>query len=102
MLSMYSALFTLLLFSELSSHLVTVAMPATKFEDGTTDQDGLGSFLGDESMTEHAAVSPESRRTFMLDDIRDDDGSPKVIIVSVSLTLSVTFQSLRLMKGLVG
>ncbi|XP_042258609.1 pro-MCH isoform X1 [Thunnus maccoyii] len=83
MISIYSVLFTLVLFSELSSHLVTVAMPASKIEDGETEQDGLGSLLGDGPMTEQAVVPPMYRRSLVLDsNIRDDDGNPKIIIVS--------------------
>ncbi|XP_028426288.1 pro-MCH [Perca flavescens] len=81
MISVYSVLYTLVLFSELSSHLVTVAMPATKGEDGVTEQDGL--FLGDESMTAPAGVPLSYRRNLMLDtNAMDEDGSPKIIIVS--------------------
>ncbi|XP_029318067.1 pro-MCH [Cottoperca gobio] len=81
MISVYSVLYTLVLFSELSSHLVTVAMPATKVEDGVMEQDGL--FLGDELMTEPAVVPPAYRRHLVLNtNVRDEDGSPKIIIVS--------------------
>lgn len=99
MVSVYSVLYTLVLFSELSSHLVTVAMPATKGEDGVTEQDGL--FLGDESMTEPAGVPLSYRRNLMLDtNAMDEDGSPKIIIVSVSVTSQLfTFQSVKLFKG---
>lgn len=87
MRSVYSVLCTLVLFSELSSHLVTVAMPATKIEDGVTEQDGLSLILGDEPMTEPAAVPPAYRRSRLLDNnVGDEDGSPKIIIVSVSVT----------------
>ncbi|XP_038595065.1 pro-MCH [Micropterus salmoides] len=83
MMSVCSVLYTLVLFSELSSHLVTVAMPATKVEDGITEQDGLGLFLGDEPMTEPAVVPPVYRRNRVLDNnVNDEDGSPKMIIVS--------------------
>lgn len=88
MISIYSVLFTLVLFSELN-HLVTVAMPASKMEDGVTEQDGLGLILGDKPMTEHAVVPPMYRRHLVLDNnISDDDGNPKVIIVSVSVPSS--------------
>ncbi|XP_031714972.1 pro-MCH [Anarrhichthys ocellatus] len=70
MISVYSVLYTLVLFSELSSHSVSVAMPASKVEDGVPEQDGF--FLGGETMTD-----------LVLDnDMRDEDGSPKIIIVS--------------------
>ena len=88
MISIYSVLFTLVLFSELN-HLVTVAMPASKMEDGVTEQDGLGLILGDKPMTEHAVVPPMYRRHLVLDNnISDDDGNPKIIIVSVSVPSS--------------
>ncbi|XP_010769865.1 pro-MCH [Notothenia coriiceps] len=81
MISVYSFLYTLVLFSELSSHYVTVAMPAAKVEDGAMEQDGL--FLEDEPMTEPALVPAAYRRNFVLDtNKRDEDGSPKIIIVS--------------------
>lgn len=86
MISVCSFLYTLVLFSELSSHLVTVAMPATKVEDSVTEQDGLSLILGDEPMTEPAVVPPVYRRSHVLDNsMRDEDGRPKVI-VSVSVT----------------
>ncbi|XP_075967790.1 pro-MCH [Anarhichas minor] len=81
MISVYSVLYTLVLFSELSSHSVSVAMPASKVEDGIPEQDGF--FLGGEPMTEPAVVPLTYRRNLVLDnDMRDEDGSPKIIIVS--------------------
>lgn len=87
MISTYSFLYTLVLFSELSSHLVTVAMPTTKVDDGVTDQDGLGLILGDESMTEAAVVPPVYRRSHGPGSsmTKDEDERPKIIIVSVSV-----------------
>ncbi|XP_070710335.1 pro-MCH [Pempheris klunzingeri] len=83
MISVYSFLYTLVLFSELSSHLVTIAIPATKVEDGVAEQDGLGLLLADEPMTEPAVVSPVHRQSFVMDNnVRDEDESPKIIIVS--------------------
>ncbi|XP_023275140.1 pro-MCH 2-like [Seriola lalandi dorsalis] len=83
MISVHSVLFTLVLFSELSSHLVTAAMPATKVEDGVIEQDGLGSLLVDEPMTEHGMVPPVYRRRLVVDNNdRDEDGNPKIIMVS--------------------
>ncbi|XP_030006065.1 pro-MCH isoform X2 [Sphaeramia orbicularis] len=79
MISVYSVLFTLVLFSELNNHLVTVAMPANKIE--ATDQDGLDLSLSDEPMTERALGSP--RRSLILDNnIRDEEGNPKVIFIA--------------------
>ncbi|XP_068573299.1 pro-MCH [Cebidichthys violaceus] len=81
MISVYSVLYTLVLFSELSSHSVTVAMTVSKVEDGVPEQDGL--FLGGEPMTVPAVVPLAYRRNLVLDtDMRDEDGSPKIIIVS--------------------
>ncbi|GAA6221048.1 pro-MCH [Lates japonicus] len=83
MISVYSFLFTLVLFSELSSHLLTVAIPATKLEDGITEQDGLGSLLSSEPITEPVEAPPVYRRNLVLDNsVRDEDGNPKFIIVS--------------------
>lgn len=99
MISVYSVLFTLMLFSELSSHLVTVAVPATKIEDSLTEQDALGALLGDEPMSELFVVLPLHRQSLLLDNVRDEDGSPKIIVsVSVLLQLLMYFQSLKLFK----
>ena len=91
MVSVYTVLYVLLLFSELSSHLVTEAMPAYKVEDGVNEQDGLGLMAGDEPMTEPAvvpaAVPPVYRRNHVTDNnARDEDGSPKIYILSVSVS----------------
>lgn len=95
MISIYSVLFTLVLFSELSSHLVTVAMPAGKMEDGVIEQDGLGLLLGDKPMAEPAVVPSMYRRSLVLDNtISDDDRKPKIIIVSVSVTISSDFSNI--------
>lgn len=87
MISLYSVLYTLVLFSELSSHLVTVAMPANKVEDGVPEDDGVGLLLGDEPVTEPDVVPPVYRRGRVM----DEDESPRIIIVSVS----VASQSLK-------
>ncbi|XP_049892812.1 pro-MCH [Epinephelus moara] len=81
MISVYSALYTLLLFSELSRHSVTAAMPATKGDDSLSEQDGL--FLGDKPMSEPAGVPPVYRRSLMLDtNEMIEDGRPRIIIAS--------------------
>ncbi|XP_072233826.1 pro-MCH [Leuresthes tenuis] len=81
MISIYSILFTLVLFSELGSHLVTVAMPSTKEEDGATEQDGIDSILGDMPMNEPAVVPQMYRRSLTLDNNVRDDGTPKIVIL---------------------
>lgn len=76
MISSGSFLYALVLFSGLSSRLVTVAIPAAKIED-----EGLGLLLRDEP----PAVPPIYRRM----DIQDSsprDGRSKIIVVSVSIT----------------
>lgn len=105
MVSVYTILYALLLFSELSSHLVAVAMPAYKVEDGVNEQDGLGLMAGDEPMTEPvvvpAMVPPVYRRNHVLDNnVRDEDGSPKIYILSVSVSSPSlkTFASLSMFK----
>lgn len=105
MVSVYTVLYALLLFSELSSHLVAVAMPAYKVEDGVNEQDGLGLMAGDEPMTEPvvvpAMVPPVYRRNHVLDNnVRDEDGSPKIYILSVSVSSPSlkTFASLSMFK----
>lgn len=76
MISACSFLYTLVLFSELSSHLAAVAMPPASVED-----EGLGVTLGDEP----ALAPPVYRRTDALDG-SPRGGRPKVIVVSVSAT----------------
>lgn len=79
MISASCFLYTLVLFSGLSSRSVTVAMPAANIED-----EGLGPLLGDEP----AAVPPVYRRM----DVQDSsprDGRPKIIVVSVSVTFDL-------------
>uniref|UniRef100_UPI0037E8F507 pro-MCH n=1 Tax=Semicossyphus pulcher TaxID=241346 RepID=UPI0037E8F507 len=78
MISVYSVLYTLVLFSELSSHSVTAAMPATKAEDGVAEQDGLSLVLEDGPLTEPAVY----RRSVLDSNVRDEDGSPKIVIIS--------------------
>uniref|UniRef100_A0A3Q3MF23 Pro-melanin-concentrating hormone n=1 Tax=Mastacembelus armatus TaxID=205130 RepID=A0A3Q3MF23_9TELE len=63
MTTVFSVLFTLILFSDMSSHFLTIAMPATKVDDGRTDQDSLGFLLGDEPMTEPVLVPRVYRQT---------------------------------------
>lgn len=75
MISVYSVLLSLLLFTELSSHSGTVAMPAAKAEDGAMEE-GLGEILGDEP----AVIPPVFRRSL----IRDENGNP-TIVISVSV-----------------
>lgn len=100
MISIYSALFALMLFSELSSHLVTLAKPVTKAEDSLTEQDVLGVLLGDEMMSEPIVVPTLRRQSLLLDNVRDEDGNPKIIVsVSVSMQLLMYFHSLKLFKG---
>ncbi|XP_028255837.1 pro-MCH [Parambassis ranga] len=83
MISIYSLLFALVLFSELNSHSATVAMPAAKAEDGVAEQEGLTSILGDESLTEPAVVPSVYRRNLVVDtNTRDEDRSPKIIVIS--------------------
>ena len=85
MISVCSFLFTLVLFSELSSHSVTVAIPSAKVEDGMTEQDGP--LLGDEPLAEHAVIPRLYRRNFVLDNsVSDEDVIPKIIMVPVSDT----------------
>ncbi|XP_040030584.1 pro-MCH [Gasterosteus aculeatus] len=77
MISVYSVLYTLALFSELSG-----AVPASEAaEDGALERGGF--FLGDDSMGEPGVISPGYRQRLALDaDAREEDGGPKIIFVS--------------------
>lgn len=80
MISVCSFIYTLVLFSELSSHSVT----ANKAEDAA-EQDGLGLILGDGPMTQPADGPSVYRQNSVQDNsVRDEEGRPKIIIVSVS------------------
>lgn len=80
-MSVFSVLFTLVLFSELSSRWVTTAMPTSKADDRVEDR--LGLLLSDEPISEPASVM--HRRSIELDsNIRDDNGSPQIIVLTVS------------------
>uniref|UniRef100_A0A3B5M4C5 Melanin-concentrating hormone n=1 Tax=Xiphophorus couchianus TaxID=32473 RepID=A0A3B5M4C5_9TELE len=71
----FSFLLALMLFSEMNSHLVTVAIPSTTVEDGAAEQEGLDSFLGDDDMTEHAMVPLMYKRSLTY------DGTSKIIVI---------------------
>lgn len=80
MISACSFLSTLVLLSELSGHLLTVAMPAAKDanDDGAMEEDGLGLILGNEAAVE---APPPYRRS---NSLKDEDQRAKIIIMSVS------------------
>lgn len=83
MISACSFISTLVLLSELSGHLLIVAMPTAKdANDGVMEQDGLGLILGDEAAVESPAAPPPYRRS---NSLKDEDQRAKIIIVSVSL-----------------
>ncbi|CAG5927380.1 unnamed protein product [Menidia menidia] len=81
MISVYSVVVTLVLFSELGSRLVTVAMPSTKADDGAAEQDSVDSILADVPVSELAAVPQVYRRTLALDTNGRDDGTPKIVVL---------------------
>lgn len=86
MISVYSVVFTLMLFSELSRRSVTIAMPATETGDILTEQGALGALLGDELMSEPVVVPPLHRQSLLMDSVRDEDWNPKTVVsVSVSM-----------------
>lgn len=73
MISACSFLYTVLLLSELSGHLVTVAMPPAKVVD-----EGL-------SLEDEPAVVPNVYRRLDAPDSSPRDGRSRVIVVSVSI-----------------
>lgn len=83
MISACSFISTLVLLSELSGHLLTVAMPTTKDanDDGAMEEDGLGLILGNEAAVEAAAAPLSYRRS---NSLKNEDQRAKIIIVSVS------------------
>lgn len=80
MSTVFSFLYTLVLLAQLSSHMVAVAQPASKLEDGPADGDVLGLIA---SMAESAAYGGSQ----VLDDSeRDEDRRPQITFISVSIT----------------
>lgn len=79
MISASCFLYTLVLFSGLSSRSLTIAMPAAKIED-----EGLGLPLGMEP-----AVVPPIYRRMDVQDSSSRDGRSKIIVVSVSITFDL-------------
>uniref|UniRef100_A0A3Q3EZD6 Pro-melanin concentrating hormone n=1 Tax=Labrus bergylta TaxID=56723 RepID=A0A3Q3EZD6_9LABR len=69
MISLYSLLYTLVLFSELSGLSVTA-------------QDGLGLLLRDEPMAERGVVPQVYRRSVQDNNVEDEEESPRIIFVS--------------------
>ncbi|XP_029902276.1 pro-MCH [Myripristis murdjan] len=83
MISVYSVLFALVLLSGLSGRSVTVGVPASKLDDGRTEQESLGSLLDDEAMKEDSMGPPLFRRSLIVESkVGDEDGKPKFIIFS--------------------
>ena len=84
MISVYSVVFSLVLFSELSSHSVSSAIPAGKLDDDRTETDSMASVLDvEEGIQDPLRVYT---RTLFLDN-KLEDGNPKIILVSVSATV---------------
>lgn len=81
MMSAFSVLVTLVLFSELNSRLI--ALPSSKAEDAA-DQDGLDSVLDDESVMKAAMIRPTHRWSLMLDNNVKDEETPQLVVISVS------------------
>lgn len=80
MSSVFSFLYTLVLLSRLSSHMVAVAQPASKLEDGPADGDVMG-------LIASIAKSAAYRGSQVLDvSMRDEDRRPQIAFISVSLT----------------
>ncbi|MED6276112.1 hypothetical protein CHARACLAT_000066 [Characodon lateralis] len=80
MMSVYSLLFAIMLFSEMNSLLVTVAMPSTMVEDVATEREDLGSILAEEDMTERAVVPVMYRRS-----LTNDERSKIIVIPDMNL-----------------
>ena len=70
-----------MLFSELSSHSVSSAIPAGNLDDDRTEPDSMVSVLD----VDEGIPDPQRgyRRTLFLDN-KLEDGNPKIILVSVS------------------
>lgn len=89
-MSVFSVLFTLVLFSNMKSCSVTAATFSAEAEDvPTADLESLDSVLGDdETMADRVWVPTMYRRNMMVNNVKDD-GTPKILIISVSATKQV-------------
>ncbi|XP_041749217.1 pro-MCH [Coregonus clupeaformis] len=84
MISLYSVVFTLVLFSEFSTRLAVLAVPTGKLEEGRTEQESLRSILGEDTMSDNALAAPRFRREPILDNGLglDEEGNTKIFILS--------------------
>ncbi|XP_004083313.1 pro-MCH 2-like [Oryzias latipes] len=92
MMSAFSVLVTLVLFSELNSRLI--ALPSSKAEDAA-DQDGLDSVLDDESVMKAAMIRPTYRWSLMLDNNVKDEESPQLVVISDTRLKGRSFRGLN-------
>uniref|UniRef100_A0A3P9KH88 Uncharacterized protein n=1 Tax=Oryzias latipes TaxID=8090 RepID=A0A3P9KH88_ORYLA len=92
MMSAFSVLVTLVLFSELNSHLI--ALPSSKAEDAA-DQDGLDSLLDDESVMKTAMIRPTYRWSLMLDNNVKDEEIPQLVVISDTRLKGRSFRGLN-------
>ncbi|KAJ0057029.1 hypothetical protein NL108_000862 [Boleophthalmus pectinirostris] len=82
-MSLFSVLFTLVLFSELSSQWVAIASPASNAGDSTNEQEALDLMLNDQTISEPAlAFLMHRSSTGLGTNIRDDKGTPQVNMLS--------------------
>ncbi|XP_038851279.1 pro-MCH [Salvelinus namaycush] len=84
MISLYSVIFTLVLFSEFNTRSVVLAVPTGKLDEGRTEQESLRSILGEDMMSDDALAAPRFRQDHILDN-GQDDGNTKIIILSPSV-----------------
>nr|XP_023831908.1 pro-MCH 1-like [Salvelinus alpinus] len=88
MISLYSVIFTLVLFSEFNTRSVVLAVPTGKLDEGRTEQESLLSILGEDTMSDNALAAPRFRREPVLDNgLGDEEDNTKIIILSVSIFL---------------
>ncbi|XP_056132682.1 pro-MCH [Lampris incognitus] len=83
MFSVYSVVFTLVLFSEFGGQAVSLALPASNAEDVMMDQESWGSLQGEEDMAEPAVPIPLNKQPTILDSKPEEEGgNPRIILLS--------------------
>uniref|UniRef100_A0A4W5LZT6 Pro-melanin-concentrating hormone n=1 Tax=Hucho hucho TaxID=62062 RepID=A0A4W5LZT6_9TELE len=83
MISLYSVIFTLVLFSEFNTRSVVLAEPTGKLDEGRTEQESLRLILGEDTMSDNALAAPRFRRDPVLDNgLGLGEGNTKIIILS--------------------
>ncbi|XP_030646119.1 pro-MCH [Chanos chanos] len=80
--SLYSLVFTLVLFAECSTLWANMALPAGTVSEETSEQESLSSMLGDDAVSDGSAGTLPSRRHPTMDGrLADEEGRKRILIL---------------------